>query len=136
MNVRVEQYNDVINAEKFIIIELAIIVIKGVDYRIQYQNDWKEIISLSKECYGLYKQFKDNKHQRFKKQLAMKTKVLRNKSKQVYNKYSAYIDNCALLQNVKNQLLRINDMDLRKIISFSVLEDLNMAISDGKMFKG
>lgn len=131
----IEQYNDVINAEKFITIELAMIVIKGVDYRIQYQNDWKEIISLSKECYGLYKQFKDNKHQRLKKQLTMKTKVLRNKSKQVYNKYFAYIDNCDLLQNVKNKLLEINAMDLRKIASFSVLEDLNIAISDSKMFK-
>ena len=55
--------------------------------------------------------------------------------KQVYNKYFAYIDNCDLLQNVKNKLLGINAMDLRKITSFSVLEDLKIAISDSKMFK-
>ena len=132
----IEQYNDVINAEKFITIELAMIVIKGVDYRIQYQNDWKEIISHAKECYGLYKQFKDNKHQQLKRQLTMKTKGLRNKSKQFYNKYSAYIDNCDLLKSVKNELLRINAMDLRMLTSFSILEDLDMAISDSKMLKG
>ncbi len=132
----IEQYNDVINAEKFITIELAMIVIKGVDYRIQYQNDWKEIISIAKECYGLYKQFKDNKHQQLKRQLTMKTKGLRNKSKHFYNKYSAYIDNCDLLKSVKNELLRINAMDLRMLTSFSILEDLDMAISDSKMLKG
>lgn len=131
----IDQYSDVINAEKFITIELAMIVVEGVKYRIQYQNDWKDIISLSKECYGLYQQFKNNKHRGLKRQLTMKTKALRSKSKQVYNKYFMYIDNCDLLKNVKNQLLRVNDMDLRITSSFSVLEDLDIAISESKMFK-
>lgn len=132
----IEQYKDVINAEKFITIELAMVVEKGVEYRIRYQNDWKEIINLSKKCYGLYKQFKEKKHKQIKKQLTLKTKVLRNKSKQLYNKYDEYIDNCGLLEGVKAQLLRINSMDLRMLASFSILEDFDKAISDGKMLKG
>lgn len=131
----IEQYNDVINAEKYITSELLMITVEGVGYRINYQNDWKEIISLSKECYGLYKQFKDNKHRELKRKLTMETKVLRNKSKQFYNKYYAYIDNCELLKGVIIQLLRINAMDLRRISSFSLLEDFNIAISESKMLK-
>lgn len=62
--------------------------------------------------------------------------MLRNKSKQLYNKYDEYIDNCGLLEGVKAQLLRINSMDLRMLASFSILEDFDKAISDGKMLKG
>lgn len=129
-----EQYYDVINVEKFITTELEMITANGRSYRIKYQEDWKEIISLSKEYYGLYKQFKENKNQGLKRRLVQKTKLLRNKSKTFYSKYSFYIDNCFLLEDVKNQLLRINTMDLRLLSSFSILEDLTTAISNSKMF--
>lgn len=129
-----DQYHDVINAEKFITTELEMIVANGTSYRIQYQDDWKEVISLSNECYTLYQTFKVNKHSELKSKIIQKTKLLRNKSKMFCNKYSFYIDNCYLLRDIKNQLLRINAMDLRMISSFSILEDLTIAISNSKMF--
>lgn len=129
----IEQYHDVINAEKFITTELMMIVDKGTNYRIQYQADWKEIISLSDECYKFFKKFKDNKHPEPKRKLVQKTKLLRNKSKIFYNKYSFYIDECFLLENVKNQLLRVNAMDLRTVSSFSIIEDLFTAIKNSKI---
>ena len=49
----VEQYRDVINAEKYISTELSMIIANGKEYRIEYQNGWTEICSLIKECYGL-----------------------------------------------------------------------------------
>ena len=129
----IEQYHDVINAEKFITTELKMIVANGTNYRIQYQDDWKEIISLSDECYKLYKQFKNNKHPEPKRKLVQKTKLLRNKSKIFYNKYSFYIDECFLLEKVKNQLLIVNAMDLRMVSSFSIIEDLFTAIKNSKI---
>lgn len=128
-----EQYRDVLNAEKFITIELAMIVAKGRGYRIQYQNDWKDIGNLLNDCYGLYQQFKDNHHQGLKKQLVQKTTMFRKQCKIFYNKYYVYIDNCSLLGNVKNQLIRINAMDLRRISSFSIIEDLCTEIKNSKV---
>lgn len=129
-----EQYRDVINVEKFITTELEMIVAHGISYRIQYQDDWKEIISLSKKCDGLYTDFKKSKHPELKRELVQKTKKLRNKSKIFYNKYSVYIDDCFLLEDVKNQLLRVNVIDLRMVSSFSIIEDLFIAIKNSKMF--
>lgn len=65
----IEQYKDVINAEKYITSELLMITLEGVDYRIKYQNEWKEIISLSNVCYRLYTQFKDNNNRELKNNL-------------------------------------------------------------------
>lgn len=129
-----EQYHDVINAEKFITTELEMIVANGTSYRIQYQDDWKEIISLSNECYILYIKFKGNKHPEPKRKLVQEIKKLRNKSKIFYNKYSFYIDDCFLLEDVKNQLLKVNAMDLRMVSSFSIIEDFITVIKNSKMF--
>lgn len=129
-----EQYRDVINAEKYITIELAMIVANGMRYRIQYQDDWKDIGNLLNDCYGLYKQFEDKHHQRLKRQLVQKTKILRSKCKTFYNKYSVYIDNCFLLEGVKNQFLRITVMDLRLRSSFFIIGDFFTEIKNSKVF--
>lgn len=128
-----EPYRDVINAEKFITIELAMIVTNGMMYRIQYQDDWKDIGALLNSSYVLYKQFEVNHHKELKRQLVQKAKMLRNKCRTFYNKYSVYIDNCFLLEGVKNQLLRVNTMNLRMISSFSIIEDFIVEVKNSKM---
>lgn len=129
-----EQYNDVIYAERYITKELEMVVAEGKNYRVQYQNDWKEIIKLSNKCHGLYKQFKAKKHPILKKELVSKTKLLRDKCKTFYNKYSFYINKSLLLEDVNNQMQRIKAIDLRTTSSFSIVEDFTTAISNSKMF--
>ena len=129
----VEQYRDVINAEKYITVELTMIVTHGVEYRIRYQNDWSEIGSILKSCCGLIDQFKNNKNTSFKRNLIDKIKTLRNASRKFMNKYSSEIENCVLLEEVRIQLLRVNVIDLRSRETFSVIEELNEAMIKSKL---
>ncbi len=129
----VEQYRDVINAEKYITVELTMIVTHGVEYRIRYQNDWSEIGSILKSCCGLIDQFKNNKNTSLKRNLIDKIKTLRNASRKFMNKYSSEIENCVLLEEVRIQLLRVNVIDLRSRETFSVIEELNEAMIKSKL---
>lgn len=129
----VEQYRDVINAEKYITVELKMIVTHGVEYRIRYQNDWSEIGSILKSCCGLIDQFKNNKNTSLKRNLIDKIKTLRNASRKFMNKYSSEIENCVLLEEVRIQLLRVNVIDLRSRETFSVVEELNEAMIKSKL---
>ena len=129
----VEQYRDVINAEKYITVELTMIVTHGVEYRIRYQNDWSEIGSILKSCCGLIDQFKNNKNTSLKRNLIDKIKTLRNTSRKFMNKYSSEIENCVLLEEVRIQLLRVNVIDLRSRETFSVIEELNEAMIKSKL---
>lgn len=129
-----EQYRDVINAEKYITLELEMIVNSGREYRIEYQDDWKEIGNLIKVCCGLHEKFIDNSHQELKRKLVQNMHLLKNKSKKFLIKYSAYIDNCFLLEEVKIKLQRVAIMDLRKNSEFSKIEELNTAIKNCKLF--
>lgn len=129
----VEQYKDVINAEKYITVELTMIVTHGVEYRIRYQNDWSEIGSILKSCCGLIEQFKNNKNTSLKRNLIDKIKTLRNASRKFMNKYSLEIENCVLLEEVRIQLLRVNVIDLRSRETFSVVEELNEAMKKSKL---
>lgn len=130
-----DQYRDVINVEKFITIELEMIVDKqnGMKYRIDYQDDWKNIGDLLRECHDLYKQFEGNSP-RLRRKLIQKTKSLREKSRRFYSKYHFYIDRCILLEDVKNQLLELNNIDLRKKESFLIIENLTIEIKRSKLF--
>lgn len=129
----VEQYRDVINAEKYITVELKMIVTHGVEYRIRYQNDWSEIGSILKSCCGLIDQFKNNKNTSLKRNLIDKIKTFRNASRKFMNKYSSEIENCVLLEEVRIQLLRVNVIDLRSRETFSVIEELNEAMIKSKL---
>lgn len=129
----VEQYRDVINAEKYITVELTMIVTHGVEYRIRYQNDWSEIGSILKSCCGLIDQFKNNKNTGLKRNLIDKIKTLRNASRKFMNKYSSEIENCVLLEEVRIQLFRVNVIDLRSRETFSVIEELNEAMIKSKL---
>lgn len=129
----VEQYRDVINAEKYITVELTMIVTHGVEYRIRYQNDWSEIGSILKSCCGLIDQFKNNKNTSLKRNVIDKIKTLRNASRKFMNKYSSEIENCVLLEEVRIQLLRVNVIDLRSRETFSVIEELNEAMIKSKL---
>lgn len=129
----VEQYRDVINAEKYITVELKMIITHGVEYRIRYQNDWSEIGSILKSCCGLIDQFKNNKNTSLKRNLIDKIKTFRNASRKFMNKYSSEIENCVLLEEVRIQLLRVNVIDLRSRETFSVIEELNEAMIKSKL---
>lgn len=130
------QYQDVINAEKYITLELKMVVDKGKDYRLEYQNQWKEIGDILKECCGLYTKLKKNPNKNIKKAFIAKVKILRAKVKKFYMKYIVYINDCLLLDEVKEQFFKLIDIDLRKASTYSIVEDLSMAIREGKIFIG
>lgn len=130
------QYQDVINAEKYITLELKMVVDKGKDYRLEYQNQWKEIGDILKECCGLYTKLKKNPNKNIKKAFIAKVKILRAKVKKFYMKYIVYINDCLLLDEVKEQFFKLIDIDLRKVSTYSIVEDLSMAIREGKIFIG
>ena len=129
----VEQYRDVINAEKYISTELSMIIANGKEYRIEYQNGWTEICSLIKECYGLVGKYKSNKNKELKDKLNTKIKTLRNASRQFIKKYSQVIEKCVLLENVRMQLIKLNNIDLRSKDSFLVIDDLNQIVYESKL---
>ena len=129
----VEQYRDVINAEKYISTELSMIIANGKEYRIEYQNGWTEICSLIKECYGLVGKYKSNKNKELRDKLNSKIKTLRNASRQFIKKYSQEIDKCVLLENVRMQLIKLNNIDLRSKDSFLVIDDLNQIVYESKL---
>ena len=129
----VEQYRDVINAEKYISTELSMIIANGKEYRIEYQNGWTEICSLIKECYGLVGKYKSNKNKELRDKLNSKIKTLRNASRQFIKKYSQEIEKCVLLENVRMQLIKLNNIDLRSKDSFLVIDDLNQIVYESKL---
>lgn len=128
-----EQYRDVIKAEKYITMELVMIVNHGIDYRIDYQNRWEEIGAQLKKCCGLYKEFKVNKNKELKRNLIEQIKLLRSKSRKFYSKYSEYIAGCILFDELRTQFIRVNTMDLRFTESFSIIDDLYNAIENNKI---
>lgn len=128
-----EQYRDVINAEKYITMELLMIVNHGIDYRIHYQNSWGEIGIQLKNCYCLYKQFNANKNKELKKKLIEQIKLLRSKSRKFYNKYSEYIAGSKLFDELNTQFIRVNTIDLRFTESISIIDDLDNAIENNKI---
>lgn len=130
----IEQFCDVINVEKYITLELRMIVERGKDYRIQYQNDWIGIKEALKDSYGLYMQFKGNHNVQLKRRLIDKIRELRDACRAFYRKYISYIDDCTLLEGVKQNIVKINELDLRKTATFSVLEELDSAIKKSNLF--
>lgn len=128
-----EQYRDVINAEKYITSELVMIVEKGMDYRIEYQNKWEEIITKLKKCERLYNNYKENSHIEIKKKIIKELKILREFIKKFYVSFHEYINGSELLKNVSDEFLRIINIDLRRIDSLSIIDNLSAAIRECKI---
>lgn len=129
----VEQYRDVINAEKYISAELSMIISYGIEYRIRYQNDWSEICSKIKVCYVLVDKYKSNKNTELRIKLNGKIKMLRNTSRKFIKKYSQEIENCVLLEEVRIQLIKLNTIDLRSRDSFLIIADLSEIVSESNL---
>ena len=128
-----ESYWDVINAEKYITIELKMIVENQPDYRIHYQDEWKKIGNYLNICFRLYSQFKGNSHVQLKRNLIDKIKKLRKVCRAFYRKYHRYITNIYLLETVVNQMTRINSIDLRKPSEFSIIDDFIVEVRNSKI---
>lgn len=129
----VEQYRDVINAEKYISTELEMIIANGKEYRIKYQNEWTKICSLIKKCYGLFDKYKMNKNNELKDALNNEIKKMRKISRQFVKKYSQEIEKCVLLEDIRIQLIKLNNIDLRSKDSFLVIDDLNRVMYESKL---
>lgn len=128
-----EQYRDVIKAEKYITMELVMIVNQGIEYRIDYQNSWEEIgTQINKFC-ALYKQFNVKKNKELKRKLIKRIKLLRSKTRNFYRKYSEYIVDCILFDELRTQFIRVNTMDLRFTKSFSIVDDFYNSIINNKI---
>ena len=109
------------------------IVTRKIEYRIQYQKDWKELGILLNKCNRMYKEFKDTHHKELKKKLVQATRELRNKCMKFYTKYYEYITESVLLEEVTRQIVKINSIDLRRTSTFSMIEDFANEVEKSKI---
>lgn len=106
-------FMDVINVERYLCNELWMIIVKGKEFRINYQQEIYKLVCSSKGLATLAEQYKKTGNAQLKKKINEEVKELRLFCKEFVAKYSIYMRDCELVKNTYNAICDITQCDLR-----------------------
>lgn len=107
------EFMDVINVERYLCNELCMIIVEGKTFRINYQKEIFQLVSLSKELASLAERYKTTRNVQLKKNINEKVKNLREICRAFITKYGTYIAGCELLKNTFDAICDVSHCDIR-----------------------
>lgn len=114
--------------------ELWMVVEKGIDFRIHFQQDIRKLVNDSKELNNLISNYSSNKNISLKRSINEKIKSLRNFCRLFWQHYCSYISENILLGQTVAKIEEVISCDLRRCDeTFGKVIDLYNAMVNDKL---